>query len=180
MSSGSTRIRVRVVFFGAAAYNGGQGLAGLKMDKIVIYCDGACSNNQQRENRGGWGAVLLYQGKAKEISGAERNTSNNRMELLACIRALESVKKPALPVEVYTDSAYLANCLLQNWYRRWQRNGWLTAAKKPVENKDLWLRLLELKDRFPRLTFHKVAGHSNVEWNERADRLAREAIEKLL
>ncbi len=149
------------------------------MDKIVIYCDGACSNNQQKENRGGWGAILLYKGKSKEISGAERDTTNNRMELLACIKALEAVRNRSLPVEVHTDSAYLANCLLQKWHRRWQRNGWLTAAKKPVENKDLWLRLLALKDKFAAITFHKVAGHSQVELNERADRLAREAIRKL-
>lgn len=148
-------------------------------EKIIIYCDGACSNNQQKENRGGWGAILLYRGKAKEISGGERNTTNNRMELLACIRALEAVKNRSLPVEVYTDSAYLANCLLQKWYLRWQKNGWLTAGRKPVENKDLWLRLLELKQGFPRLAFHKVAGHSQIELNERADQLAKEAILRL-
>ncbi|MCU0275958.1 MAG: ribonuclease HI [Acidobacteria bacterium] len=149
------------------------------MDTIVIYCDGACSNNQQRQNRGGWGAVLQYKGKAREISGAERNTSNNRMELLACIKALEAVKNRALAVAVFTDSAYLANCLLQKWYLRWQRNGWLNASKKPVENKDLWLRLLALKDGFSRLTFHKVAGHSHIALNDRADELAREALQKL-
>ncbi len=148
-------------------------------EKIIIYCDGACSNNQQKENRGGWGAILLYQGKAKEISGGERNTTNNRMELLACIRALEAVKNRSLPVEVFTDSAYLANCLLQKWYLRWQKNGWQTAGKKPVENKDLWLRLLDLKEGFSRLTFHKVAGHSQIELNERADQLAKEAIRRL-
>ena len=149
------------------------------MDKIIIYCDGACSNNQQKQNRGGWGAVLLFRGKAKEISGAERDTTNNRMELMACIQALAAVKNRALPVEVFTDSDYLANCLLQQWYLRWQRNGWQTAGKKPVENKDLWLRLLGLKGQFPRITFHKVAGHSHVELNERADELARDAIAKL-
>jgi ribonuclease HI len=149
------------------------------MDKIVIYCDGACSNNQQKENRGGWGAILLYKDRTREISGAEPNTSNNRMELLACIKALEAVRNRSLPVEVFTDSAYLANCLLQKWYVRWRKNGWQTAAKKPVENKDLWLRLLALKEAFPRLTFHKVAGHSRIELNERADRLAKEAIEAL-
>ena len=148
-------------------------------EKIIIYCDGACSNNQQRENRGGWGAILQYKGKAREISGAEKNTTNNRMELLACIRALEAVKNRSLPVEVHTDSAYLANCLLQKWYLRWQRNGWQTAGKKPVENKDLWLRLLALKEGFSRLTFHKVAGHSQIELNERADQLAKEASRRL-
>jgi len=149
------------------------------MDKIVIFFDGACSNNQQKENRGGWGAILLYKGKAREISGGERNTTNNRMELLGCIHALEAIKNRALPVAVFTDSAYLHNCLEQKWYRRWQKNGWRTAGKKPVENKDLWLRLLALKDQFPRISFHKVAAHSDIELNERADQLAKEAIKKL-
>ncbi len=148
-------------------------------EPIIIYCDGACSNNQRRQNIGGWGAVLVSRGRVKEISGAERDTSNNRMELLACIKALEAVRDRARPVEVFTDSAYLANCMQQGWHRRWRRNGWLTAAKKPVENKDLWLRLLELAEGFPRLAFHKVAGHSQVELNELADRLAREAIRTL-
>jgi ribonuclease HI len=149
------------------------------MDKITIYCDGACSNNQQKENRGGWGAILQYKGKTREISGAEKNTTNNRMELMGCIRALEAVKNHSLPVAVFTDSAYLANCLLQKWFVRWQKNGWKTAGKKPVENKDLWLRLLALKDKFTHITFDKVAGHSGVELNERADELAKEAIQNL-
>lgn len=146
---------------------------------IIVYCDGACSNNQHRQNRGGWGAILLYQGKTKEISGAEANTSNNRMELLACIKALEAITNTTLPVSVFTDSAYLHNCLTQQWYRRWQKNGWLTAGKKPVENKDLWLRLLKQKDRFTRIAFRKVAAHSQVELNERADHLAKQAIRNL-
>lgn len=150
------------------------------MDRIIIYCDGACSNNQQAQNRGGWGAILQYKGKDREISGAEKNTTNNRMELLACIKALETIKNPALPVAVFTDSAYLHNCLVQKWYQRWQKNGWLTANKKAVENKGLWLRLLAQKDRFSHITFHKVAAHSNVVLNERADQLAKKAIQNLL
>ncbi len=152
----------------------------MSTEKIVIYCDGACSNNQQRQNRGGWGAILQYKNKIREISGAEKNTSNNRMELLACIKALETIKDPALPIAIYTDSAYLHNCLTQKWFQRWLKNGWLTVAKKPVENKDLWLRLLALKDSFRHITFHKVAAHSHVVLNERADQLAKEAIQKLL
>jgi ribonuclease HI len=151
----------------------------MSTEKIIIYCDGACSNNQQLQNRGGWGAILLYKNKSREISGAERNTTNNRMELLACIKALEKIKNPDLPIEVFTDSAYLHNCLTQKWYRRWQKNGWLTANKKPVENKDLWTLILKLKNNFPHITFHKVAGHSHIELNERADALAKKAIEKL-
>jgi len=150
------------------------------MDRIVIYCDGACSNNQQVQNSGGWGAILQYKGRAREISGAEKNTTNNRMELLACIKALEAIKTTSLPVEVFTDSAYLHNCLAQKWYRRWQKNGWLTANKKPVENKDLWLKLLALKNRFAHIAFHKVAAHSRIALNERADQLAKDAIQKLL
>ncbi len=149
------------------------------MEKIIIYCDGACSNNQQKENRGGWGAILKYKGRVREISGAEKNTTNNRMELLACIRALEAIKNRTLPVEAFTDSAYLHNCLVQKWYVRWQKNGWQTAGKKPVENKDLWLRLLALKDKFPHITFHKVTAHSSIALNERADQLAKEAIQNL-
>lgn len=152
----------------------------MSTEKIIIYCDGACSNNQQRQNRGGWGAILQYKGKDREISGAEKNTTNNRMELLACIRALEEIKNQTLPVTVFTDSAYLHNCLVQKWYLRWHKNGWLTANKKPVENKDLWLRLLALKDSFSHITFHKVAAHSSIVLNERADELAKEAIQKLL
>jgi ribonuclease HI len=148
----------------------------MSTERIIIYCDGACSNNQQKQNRGGWGAILQYKAKAREISGAEKNTTNNRMELLACIKALEAVRDPSLPVAVYTDSAYLHNCLTQKWYRRWQQNGWRTAGKKPVENKDLWLRLLAQKGRFAHITFHKVAAHSAVALNERADQLAKEAI----
>ena len=149
-------------------------------DKIIIYCDGACSNNQHKENRGGWGAILLYKGKAKEISGAESNTTNNRMELLACIKALEAVKNPLAAGRCVHRQRLPGQLPAAKMVRRWQKNGWQTAGKKPVENKDLWLRLLALKDRFPHLTFHKVAGHSNIALNERADELAKEAIQKLL
>ena len=145
--------------------------------KITVYTDGAASGNP---GPGGYGVVLLSGHHRKELSGGFRLTTNNRMELLACIKALEAIKNPALPVSLFTDSAYLHNCLVQKWYLRWQKNGWLTANKKPVENKDLWLRLLARKDRFPHITFHKVAAHSRVALNERADQLAKEALQSLL
>ncbi len=145
-------------------------------DTIIIYCDGACAGNQQRANRGGWGAVLKYRNRLKKIWGGEANTTNNRMELTACIRALEAIKWKNAPVEVYTDSAYIYNCITQRWYERWQRNGWKTAKKQPVENQDLWKRLLTLLQQH-RVTFHKVAGHAGVELNELADALANRGIE---
>jgi ribonuclease HI len=146
--------------------------------KIVIYCDGACSGNQFRSNIGGWGAVLKFNSDTKEISGGELNTSNQRMEITACIRALEKLKSTAHPVEIYTDSAYLANCMQKKWYARWRQNGWRNASRQPVENRDLWERLLELLAPL-KVTFFKVEGHSGDALNERADELARTAIEKL-
>lgn len=144
-------------------------------DKIIIYCDGACSGNQFENNVGGWGAVLKFKDKVKEIYGGEKNTTNNRMELTACIKALEQIKSKNYEIEMYCDSAYIVNCFQQGWYIKWQRNGWKTAQKKPVENRELWMRLLELVDQY-KVTFHKVKGHAGVELNERADELANKGM----
>ena len=146
-------------------------------ERVVVYCDGACSGNQFARNKGGWGAVLRYGDHFREISGGERDTTNQRMELTACIRALEVLKKTPLRVEVYSDSAYLVNCIRQGWYRKWQRNGWRNSARKPVENRDLWERLIGLLEAHE-VTFHKVEGHQGVELNERADELARSGAER--
>ena len=146
-------------------------------DKIIIYCDGACSGNQFKTNAGGWGAVLKYKGHVREIHGGELNTSNQRMEVTACIRALEQLTSASHPVEVFTDSAYLANCMQQKWYVRWQQNGWKNAARQPVENRDLWERLLELLGTY-KVKFFKVEGHAGDALNERADELARLGIDE--
>ncbi len=146
-------------------------------DQIIIYCDGACSGNQFGTNRGGWGAVLLFQNHRKEIFGGEKNTTNQRMELTACISALESLKRIDLPVVICSDSAYLVNCMQQKWYEKWQRNGWKNAKKQPVENRDLWERLLDVLSKF-KTSFRKVEGHVGIELNERADQLARLGAEK--
>ena len=146
-------------------------------DKIIIYCDGACSGNQYRINTGGWGAILQQDSHLKEIHGGEKNTTNQRMELIACIRALEQLKSGKYDVEVYTDSAYLVNCMQKKWYATWQRNGWRNAAKKPVENRDLWEKLLALISLY-KVKFIKVSGHSGNKWNERADELARQGIQE--
>lgn len=146
-------------------------------EKIIIHCDGACSGNQYRSNTGGWGAILQQGRRVKEIHGGEQNTTNQRMELTACIRALEQLKSGKYAVEVYTDSAYLVNCMQKKWYATWQRNGWHNAAKKPVENRDLWEKLLSLISLY-KVRFIKVAGHSGNKLNERADELARQGIQE--
>lgn len=147
-------------------------------DRIIIYCDGACSGNQFKNNIGGWGAVLQYKEKEKEIYGGEANTTNQRMELTACIKALEELKVRHIPVHVYSDSAYLVNCMHKKWYVNWRRNGWKNAKKEPVTNKELWVRLLELLELYE-VTFHKVKGHSGDPLNELADLLANNGMDEL-
>lgn len=143
------------------------------MKEVIIYTDGACSGNP---GAGGWAAILLYKGIRREISGGEQETTNNRMELTAVIKALELLKEPCC-VKVHSDSAYIVNCFKQKWYEKWQKNGWLTSGNKPVENKDLWQRLLKLVGKHD-VEFIKVKGHSNIELNNRCDELARAAIPK--
>lgn len=147
-------------------------------EAVTVFCDGACSGNQFKGNKGGWGAVLLHKGVSREIRGGAVNTSNQRMELMGCIEALACLKREGLDVVVYSDSAYLVNGMQQRWYERWEKNGWLNYHRKPVENRDLWERLLTLV-RQNHVTFKKVAGHTGVELNERADQLARQAIVEL-
>lgn len=149
------------------------------MDKIIIYTDGACSNNQSEENFGGYGAVLKFKGHIKEIFDGEINTTNNRMELKAIIEALKTLKRNDIPIEVYTDSAYISNCINKKWHIKWKTNGWVTSKKTPVENKDLWLNLLDLTDSFKSIKYIKVKGHSGNIENERADYLARQGVKKV-
>ena len=120
---------------------------------VDIYCDGACSGNP---GPGGWGAVLLYKGAKRELSGYSSESTNNRMELTAAIMALNALKEPC-DVHIYTDSAYLCNAFNNGWIIAWERNGWINAKKKPVENKDLWL-LLTNKTKEHRISWFKVMG----------------------
>ena len=143
------------------------------MKEVMIYTDGACSGNP---GPGGWGAVLMYGEHRKEISGGDAHTTNNRMELTGPIEALELLKQPC-KVRLYSDSAYLVNAFNQHWIANWQRNGWQTSQKKPVENKELWQRLLELC-RTHEVEFIKVKGHADNAENNRCDELARAAIAK--
>ena len=141
------------------------------MKKVNIYTDGACSQNP---GPGGWGAVLIYGDKKKELTGGDPKTTNNRMELTAAIEALSKLKEPCR-VKLHTDSAYMANCFKQKWYVNWEKRGWVNSRKEPVENKDLWQKLLQEVRRHD-VEFVKVKGHSDVELNNRCDELARGAI----
>lgn len=139
--------------------------------KVDIYTDGACSGNP---GNGGWGAVLIYNGTQKEMSGAVANTTNNQMELLACIQALKALKQPC-KVDLYSDSAYVVNCFLQGWIVNWKLNGWKGSNKKPVKNLELWQTLDELCFVHD-ITWHKVKGHADNVFNNRCDQLATSAI----
>ena len=140
---------------------------------LEIYTDGACSGNP---GPGGWAYVLKYGDSTKEESGYVDNTTNNRMEILAVIRGLQSIKRQC-EITVYSDSSYVVNAVNQNWIRNWQNNGWRTSAKQDVKNRDLWEELIALNNKFsPKYIW--VKGHSNNEWNNRCDFLAVEAIKK--
>ncbi len=137
---------------------------------VEIFTDGACSGNP---GPGGWGAVMRWRGLEKELSGGERETTNNRMELMAAIRTLESLQR-AVAVDLYTDSTYVRDGITK-WLAGWKTRGWKTAGKKPVKNQELWQRL----DRATQghdIRWHWVRGHSGHPENERADELARKAI----
>jgi ribonuclease HI len=143
-------------------------------EEAEIYTDGACRGNP---GRGGWGAVLRYKGHEKTLYGAEPLTTNNRMELMAAIRALESLKRPCR-VRLTTDSQYVQKGITE-WMVNWKRNGWKTAAKKPVKNADLWQRL-DTAISGHKIQWEWVKGHSGHPENELADELANRAIDELL
>ena len=143
-------------------------------NKIELYVDGACSGNP---GPGGWGVLLRYQGVEKELSGAERNTTNNQMELMAAIQGLQALTRPC-HVDVYTDSEYVKKGITL-WIHNWQKRGWKNAANKPVKNQALWEQLDAATQRH-QIAWHWVKGHSDHPENDRVDALAREAIDRLL
>ena len=144
------------------------------MEKVIIYTDGACSGNP---GPGGYGSILMYKDTKKEISGGSKETTNNIMEITAVIEALKLLKFPC-EVEVYSDSAYVVNAFLQGWLENWKKNNWRTAGKDPVKNKELWKELDSLCS-IHKVKFIKVKGHSDNEFNNRCDELARNAINNL-
>lgn len=142
-------------------------------ERVMLYTDGACKGNP---GPGGWGALLRYRGREKAIWGGERDTTNNRMELRAVIQGLQALTRPTA-VTVVTDSRYVKNGMNQ-WIQNWKRNGWRTAAKKPVKNADLWRQLDALVQQHD-VSWEWVKGHSGHPENERADELANRGIEEL-
>ncbi|MEW9670683.1 ribonuclease HI [Ammoniphilus sp. 3BR4] len=141
------------------------------MKEVIIYTDGACSGNP---GPGGWGAILMFGDHKRELSGGEKETTNNRMELKAAIEALKALKEPC-KVKLHSDSAYLVNCFHQGWYKGWMRNGWKNSKKQPVENQDLWKEILDLM-KIHQVEYIKVKGHADNEYNNRCDELAVAAV----
>ena len=137
------------------------------MKEVKLYTDGACSGNP---GPGGWGAILVYKGKEKCLSGGEAHTTNNRMELTAGIEGLRALKEPCV-VEVVSDSAYVVRAFEDNWIKNWMKNGWRNSQKKPVPNKDLWNLLLLQLDRHT-VSFAWIKGHAGHPYNERCDQMA--------
>ena len=142
--------------------------------QVTIYTDGACSGNP---GPGGWGCILMYKEHRKESSGGALKTTNNRMEITAALEALKLLKEPC-EVDLYTDSAYLCNALEKKWLENWSKNGWKTASKANVENQDLWKEMIDAMQRHD-VRFHKVKGHADNEFNNRCDKLARDAAQSV-
>lgn len=137
------------------------------LPEVIVYTDGACSGNP---GPGGWGAILIYGSKEKELSGGEKHTTNNRMEMMAVIEALKAMNK-SCHVKIHSDSALIINAMTQGWIENWQKRGWRKADKKPVENRDLWEAMLAAMG-IHKVSWIKVKGHSGLELNERVDQLA--------
>jgi ribonuclease HI len=142
--------------------------------KIIIYTDGACSGNP---GPGGYAAVLMYEGNTKEISGFENNTTNNKMELTAVIKGLESLKEPC-DIEIYSDSSYVVDSVEKGWLFGWVKKNWIKSDKKPVKNTELWNEMLKYL-KIHNIKFIKVKGHSDNEYNNRCDKLAVEAYKNM-
>ncbi len=138
-----------------------------ELKEVTIYTDGACSGNP---GPGGWAAILMAGGHTKELSGGDKDTTNNRMELLGVINGLKALKFPC-KVKIYSDSAYVVNAFNQNWIDKWVLNGWKNSAKADVANADLWKELVKLTSMHE-VTFIKVKGHADNEYNNRCDELA--------
>lgn len=144
---------------------------------IEVWTDGGVRGNGKETNIGGWGALLRYKGKEKEIYGSDKNTTNNKMELMGVIRSLSSIKTTNIPIKVYSDSAYVVNGM-NEWVTGWEKRKWVKSDKKPVLNKELWQELLMLSRKQDDIQFIWVRGHNDDEGNERADMLANKAMDE--
>lgn len=148
-------------------------MAAKDQKRVTIYTDGACSGNP---GPGGWGAILIYKGIEKELSGFSQESTNNIMELTAIIEALKALKEKCI-VDLYTDSTYCANAYLNGWIYNWSRNGWKKADKKEIANRELWQELFELTG-YHTVNWNHVNGHADNELNNRCDKLATDEIKK--
>ena len=147
----------------------------MNLTEVIIYTDGACSGNP---GPGGWGVLLRHNGNEKELSGGEAHTTNNRMEMKAVIEAIRAIKKPCL-LKIHSDSALIINAMTKGWIDSWQSKGWKRADKKPVENQDLWVELLNVIGAH-QVEWIKVRGHSGIPDNERVDQLAVKAAKQFM
>ena len=143
------------------------------LPEVILYTDGACSGNP---GPGGWGALLLWKGKEREMTGGALDTTNNRMEMMAVIEGLKALKKPCL-VKIHSDSALIVNTFKKGWIENWQKKGWKKSNKKPVENRDLWEKMLKAMKPHT-IEWIKVKGHADNQLNNRVDRLAVSASKK--
>ncbi len=144
------------------------------MKEVSLYTDGACSCNP---GAGGWACILVYNQHEKTESGAEPETTNNRMEIKAVLEGLKLLNQPCI-VTVYSDSSYVCNAFEKKWIENWKRNGWLTSSKTPVQNQDLWNELIDVKS-LHQVKFVWVKGHASNEYNNRCDSMARAAIDTI-
>lgn len=151
------------------------------MNMNKIYTDGACSI-QTLGRPGGWGAYLEIDNDTYSFSGSRKETTNQQMEIEACVRGIEELEKIGFnsffPIEIYSDSAYVCNCFKQNWWINWEKNGWVNSKKEPVANKELWEELIKLYRKYT-IEFIKVKGHSGNPGNEKANDLAQAAAQKI-
>lgn len=148
-----------------------------KNHSIIIWTDGACRGNGREYNIGAWGAILQFGNQTKEISGIALNTTNNQMELQAVIEALKILKKKNISIEVISDSKYVINGITE-WIHNWIIRDWVTSARKPVENKELWMELYDLKLRFKEIIFTHVEGHADCEGNIQVDKLLNDRMDQ--
>lgn len=147
--------------------------------QIKIYTDGACRANGTKNALGGWAYAIIYNDELRlEEWGNEKETTNNRMEMMAVVEALKNFTDLDEEIVICTDSAYIHNCMKQKWYVNWQRNGWVNAAREPVKNKDLWEQIIPYFSN-PFVSFEKIRGHSGDKWNEYVDKLAVKAAKAL-
>lgn len=150
------------------------------MKEISVWADGACRGNGSENSIGGCGVVLVCNGHRRELKSAQLDSTNNAQEIRAVILGLKAITQFDLRTTVYSDSAYVVNCVEAKWYKKWKTNGWKTSKNTPVLNPRLWIELLELVNKFDTIKFVHVKGHSNVGENERCDGLANEAMDELM